>query len=135
MNGITKRAARLPLLALMTAGLVWAQGPFDQPPPPEIEEALRSRITQFYDLFQKGKFREAEQFIAEDSRESYYRVQKGRIHGFSIKEIYFGSEFKTAKVLLTLKTIVPIAGSTPIDVPMATQWAAGQAGIGIWFCQ
>ena len=123
MNGITKRAARLPLLALMTAGLVWAQGPFDQPPPPEIEEALRSRITQFYDLFQKGKFREAEQFIAEDSRESYYRVQKGRIHGFSIKEIYFGSEFKTARALLTLKTIVPIAGSTPLDVPMATQWA------------
>ena len=64
MNAITKRAARLPLLTLMTAaGLAWAQGPFDQPPPSEVEEALRSRITQFYDLFQKGKFREAEQFV------------------------------------------------------------------------
>ncbi len=124
MNAITKRAARLPLLTLMTAaGLAWAQGPFDQPPPSEVEEALRSRITQFYDLFQKGKFREAEQFVAEDSRESYYRVQKDRILGFSIKEIYFGSEFKTAKALLTLKTIVPFVGSTPVDVPMGTQWA------------
>ena len=124
MNEIAKHGKFLLLLALITASLAWAQNdPFDQPPPPEIEEALRSRITQFYDLFQKGKFREAEQFVAEDSRESYYIARKGRIHGFSIKEIYFGSDFKTAKALLTLKTMVPFAGSTPIDVPMGTQWA------------
>ena len=39
------------------------------------------------------------------------------------KEIYFGSDFETAKVLLTLKTLVPFAGSAPIDVPVGTQWA------------
>jgi hypothetical protein len=88
----------LPLLALMTAGLVWAQGPFDQPPPPEIEEALRSRITQFYDLFQEGKFRESEQFVAEDSRESYYSVQKGRILGFSIKESGYALDSRSPNI-------------------------------------
>ena len=40
MNEIVKRATFLPLLAVMAAGLAWAQtDPFDQPPPPEIEEA------------------------------------------------------------------------------------------------
>ena len=124
MNEIVKCATPLLSLAVMAAGLAWAQDdPFDQPPPPKVEEALRSRITQFYDLFQEGKLREAEQFVAEDSRESYYIARKGRIHGFSIKEIYFGSDFKTAKALLTLKTMIPFAGPAPIDVPMGTRWA------------
>ena len=121
MNEIVKRATFLPLLAVMAAGLAWAQtDPFNQPLPPEIEEALRSRITQFYDLFQKGKFREAEQFVAEDSRESYYMARKGRVYGFSIKEIDFGSDLKTAKALVTLKTKIPMAGSTLVDLPMGT---------------
>ena len=123
MNEIVKRATFLPLLAVMAAGLAWAQtDPFNQPPPPEIEEALRSRITQFYDLFQEGKFREAEQFVAQDSRESYYTARKGRVHGFSIKEIDFSSDLKTAKALVTLKTKIPMAGSTLFDVPVGTQW-------------
>ena len=123
MNEIVKRATFLPLLAVM-AGLAWAQNdPFDQPPPPEIEEALRSRITQFYDLFQKGKFREAEQFVAEDSRESYYRAQKGRVLGFRINRIDFGFDFRTAKAMLALKTVIPFAGAGPVDLPVGTQWA------------
>ena len=131
MNEIVKRATFLPLLAVMAAGLAWAQtDPFDQPPPPEIEEALRSRITQFYDLFQKGKFREAEQFVAEDSRESYYMARKSRVYGFSIKEIDFGSDLKTAKALVTLKTKILMAGSTLVDLPMGTQWAWME---GNWF--
>ena len=131
MNEIVKCATPLLSLAVMAAGLAWAQtDPFDQPPPPEIEEALRSRITQFYDLFKQGKFREAEQFVAEDSRESYYSAQKGRVLGFSIKEIDFGSDFKTARALLTVKTMMPFAGSALVDVPMGTDWAWTE---GSWF--
>jgi hypothetical protein len=131
MNEIVKRATFLPLLAVMVAGLAWAQtDPFDQPPPPEIEEALRSRITQFYDLFQKGKFREAEQFVAEDSRASYYAVPKARIFGFSIKEIDFGSDLKTAKALVALKMKIPMMGSALVDLPMGSQWAWTE---GNWF--
>ena len=131
MNEIAKLGKSLPLLALIAAGLAWAQNdPFDQPPPPEVEEALRSRITQFYGLFQEGKFREAEQFVAEDSRATYYAERKGRLFGFSIKEIDFGSDLKTAKALVTLKMKVPMAGSPLVDIPMRSQWAWTE---GNWF--
>ena len=104
--------------------------PSTSPPPPEVEEALRSRITQFYDLFKEGKFREAEQFVAEDSRESYYSAQKGRVLGFSIKKIDFGFDFKTAQAMVTLKTVIPFAGSAPVDLPVGTEWAWTE---GSWF--
>ncbi len=53
MNEIVKGGKSLPLLAMIAVGLAWAQSdPVDQPPPPEVEEALRSRITQFYDLLE-----------------------------------------------------------------------------------
>ena len=131
MNEIGKLGKSLPLLALIAAGLAWAQNdPFDQPPPPEVEEALRSRITQFYGLFQEGKFREAEQFVAEDSRASYYAVPKARVFGFSIKEIDFGSDLKTAKALVALKMKIPMMGSALVDVPMGSQWAWTE---GNWF--
>ena len=131
MNEIAKLGKSLPLLALIAAGLAWAQNdPFDQPPPPEVEEALRSRIAQFYGLFQEGKFRETEQFVAEDSRASYYAVPKARIFGFSIKEIDFGSDLKTAKALVALKMKIPIMGSALVDLPMGSQWAWTE---GNWF--
>ena len=131
MNEMAKRGKSWPLLVLMAAGLAWAQNdPFDQPPPSEVEEALRSRITQFYGLFQEGKFREAEQFVAEDSRASYYATRKGRVFGFSIKEIDFGSDLKTAKALVALKMKIPMMGSGLVDLPMGSQWAWTE---GNWF--
>ena len=131
MNEIVKGGKSLPLLAMIAVGLAWAQSdPFDQPPPPEVEEALRSRITQFYDLLEQGKFREAEQFVAEDSRESYYTARKGRVYGASVREIDFSSDLRTAKVLVTLKAKIPMAGSTLFDVPIGTLWAWEE---GNWF--
>ena len=47
-------------------------------------------------------------------------ARKGRVYGFSIKEIDFGSDLKTAKALVTLKTKIPMAGSTLVDLPMVT---------------
>ena len=124
MNEIVKGGKSLPLLALIAAGLAWAQSdPFDQPPPPELEEALRSRITQFYDLLEEGKFRDTEQLVAKDSRESYYTARKSRVYGASVREIDFSSDLRTAKVLVTLKAKIPVAGSTLFDVPIGTQWA------------
>ena len=37
---------------------------------PKAEAALRERVGQFYTLFQQGKFRQAEDFVAEDSKET-----------------------------------------------------------------
>ena len=124
MNEIVKGGKSLPLLAMIAVGLAWAQSdPFDRPPPPEVEEALRSRITQFYDLLEQGKFRETEQLVAKDSRESYYTARKSRVYGASVREIDFSSDLRTAKVLVTLKAKIPLAGSTLFDMPIGTQWA------------
>lgn len=36
--------------------------------PPNVDEALRARITEFYQYFVDGKFRDADGLVADDSK-------------------------------------------------------------------
>ena len=89
---------------------------------PEAEETLRARVGQFYTLFQQGKFRQAEDFVAEDSKETYYMTNKGRHLGFDIRSVSFGPDAKEATVLVALQMIMPMTGSSPVPVPVANKW-------------
>jgi hypothetical protein len=88
----------------------------------KAEEALRARVDQFYTLFQQGRFRQAEDFVAEDSKETYYMTNKGRHLGFDIKSVSFGPDAKEATVLVALQMIMPMTGSSPVPVPVASKW-------------
>ena len=110
-------------LAIVGVLAVSAMG---QTPPgsahPKAEEALRARVGQFYTLFQQGRFRQAEDFVAEDSKETYYMTNKGRHMGFDIKSVSFGPDAKEATVLVALQMIMPMTGSSPVPVPVASKW-------------
>jgi hypothetical protein len=111
----------IPIVLAATA-LLPAQEPF-RTAPPEIEEALRTRVTEFYTLYQQGKFRQTEAYIDEDSRDAYYGSSKSRIHGFELKDIKFAEDFQSAQVVVTCQTTIAIQNSgTKVPLPVHSRW-------------
>ena len=109
-------------LASITVLTVLAMGQAPRKAPPKVEEALRTRIGQFYTLFQQGKFRQAEAFVAEDSKDAFYGMTKSRHLGFDIRSMSFSADLKEVSVLVTLQMIMPMTGSSPVPIPVASKW-------------
>lgn len=95
---------------------------YSESAPDAVKESLSARIGAFYDFFQAGKFRDAETIVSEDARDIFYGVKKERILGYDIKNLEFTEDFKLAKVLVTCKTIVPMLGANPLDIPVSSNW-------------
>ncbi len=91
--------------------------------PPEVEAALRERVTGFYQAYVDGKFRSAEQFVAEDTKDLHYNQEKTKIRGFEIIKINWDDSFQKASVVTTVQTSIQMRGQNiPAAAPMATKW-------------
>jgi hypothetical protein len=108
------------LLVLVTCLFAAPQDPF-RSAPPEEEEALKARVDGFYALFQQGKLREAEAFVAEESRDVFYNAPKARIFAYEIRNIEFNPEISEAKVLVAVDTLTPLS-SQPLKQPLQSDW-------------
>ncbi len=115
-------------LALFLASVVAlpAQDPFRPAPPkapPEVEQALRSRVTEYYTLYQQGKYRQSEAYIAPEGRDAYYAIRKNTIYGFEVKNILFAPDFQSAKVTVACQTNVAIQTSgSRVTLPVQSEW-------------
>ena len=103
------------------AFLSWAQQPF-QNAPPAAEQALRTRVLGYYEVFQKGNFRQGEDFVTEESKDAYYNMNKIPHLGMSIQSMTFSDDVREARVLVTLKMVVPMLSKEPIAIPAASTW-------------
>lgn len=92
--------------------------------PPDVEDALRARITQFYQLHVEGKFRQAEQLVAEDSKDFFYNAGKPTYYKFSISKIQYSDSFTRALATVLCNMIIPVPGfaGKPLDVPTPSRW-------------
>ena len=92
--------------------------------PPDIDEALRARVTQFYQLHVEGKFREAYELVAEDSKDAFFAVEKRNFREFEIKNITYSDNFTRARVVVNADTDVLIPGGGPrrFKLPVASTW-------------
>ncbi|MBZ5592732.1 MAG: hypothetical protein LAP39_10885 [Acidobacteriia bacterium] len=92
--------------------------------PPAIDEALRDRISKYMQLQVDGKPRLAEQYVAEDSKDYYYEMQKPRYLSFEIGSITYSDEFTKAKAMITVEMYVqmPNFPNKPMKVPFMTWW-------------
>ena len=97
------------------------QSPF-QSAPPKVEQALRARVGQLYTLFQQGKFRQAEELVAEDSKDTFYMTNKARHHGFEIKSVSFSPDLKEATALVAVRMFMPMIGSKLLSFPVESKW-------------
>jgi hypothetical protein len=93
-------------------------------PPAAVDEALRARYSQFYQAHVDGKFRQAEKFVAEDSKDFFYEMEKQRLVSIEGSEITYSDNFTKAKVLTTVNSEVriPRIGTKVVKRPILSNW-------------
>lgn len=113
-------------LAVLLASAAFAQAPADNgpKPPAEVDQALRARITQFYQYHVTGEYRKAEKLVSEESQDIYYEAGKRKYLSFEIKTIAYLDDFTKAKVTVTCEQYVSGLGSlgTPVKMPSTSTW-------------
>jgi len=118
---------RLILLAIFATGS-FAQDAADvsNKPPADVDQALRARITEFYDLHVKGDFRKAEALVAEDTKDLYYSSNKTKYVSFEIERIDYSDNFTRAKATLMCEqySMIPLPGllGRPIKARIPSTW-------------
>ncbi len=117
---------KLTSFALFTtlAAAQTATNPFDKAPA-NVEQALRSRVSEFYQDHIESKFRKAEPLVAEDSKDAFYAANKPVLDSFKIGPIYYSDNFKKAKVTVVGKMMINFIGMPApqmTDVPFPSYW-------------
>jgi hypothetical protein len=131
------------LQLLLSAFILAAQTPLANldKPPQDIDEALRARIKQFYDLHvaaaetgQAAKYRQAERLIAEESKDDFYVLSKPELHSYRIADIEYSEKFTKAKVVIVgaMPALLPMAGAKIMDFPFASYWKI-EDGVWCWY--
>src|SRR5262249_33966210 len=123
-------------LFVLATGLCFAQNPtdlFTQAPKP-VDDALRARITEFLQYHVDGRFRLAEQLVAEDTKDFFYTANKPKYVGFEIRNIQYSDEFTKAKATVVVQQYVLMPGLTdkPLSVPIASYWKI-ENGKWMWY--
>ncbi|HSW51016.1 MAG TPA: hypothetical protein VLH09_12620 [Bryobacteraceae bacterium] len=124
---------RLGCLVLMTAACL-AQDPaaLFEKAPPDIDEALRSRVKTFYQAHVEGKFRAADALVEEESKELFFGMDKPRCRSFTLGNITYSENFTRAKVMIACDTemVMMMAGRIPVKMPVLSLWKSID---GQWF--
>ncbi|HYL35127.1 MAG TPA: hypothetical protein VEV17_04355 [Bryobacteraceae bacterium] len=116
----------------LLGGLAFAQDPdvFDKAPPP-IDEALRARVEAFYQAHVDGKFRKADDYVAEDSKDAFFVAEKPHYKACAISRINYEENFTKATVVTSCKSEVGMTGRRLlVTMPAATHWKLEN---GLWF--
>src|SRR5712692_784709 len=92
--------------------------------PPDVDEALRSRISKFYQAQVDGHPRQSEQYVAEDSKDYFFEMRKPRILTFEIRQIDYTDNFTKAAVVAFAQMYVKFPGfdKKPLSMPVKTLW-------------
>lgn len=106
---------------------------FGQVPPPEVDQALRARATEFFQDFVDGQYRKALSLVAEDTQEEYFASPKADLKSFKIDNILYNDDFTKATINLTVKRVLKFQGQEMIpEVPMITTWRL-EDGKWMWY--
>jgi hypothetical protein len=105
---------------------------FAQKPPKKIDEALRARISEFYQYHVAEQYRKAEQLVAEESRDLFYTKEKPKYESFEIANIEYLDHFRKARVTVTVSQYGHAQGFTGVvlKTPSLSSWKLDH---GKWF--
>jgi hypothetical protein len=112
---------------ILWAGLCMAQtvpGNTAGPAPPGVDEALRARVHEFYQLQVDAKYRQAEALVAEDTKDFYYASGKPKYLSFEISQVFYSDNFTRAKVVTLCEERILVLGfaDKPIKAPIRSTW-------------
>jgi hypothetical protein len=91
--------------------------------PPEVDEALRARVTTFYQAHITGKFRDAFQMVADDAQDAFIAASKDTYKGCEISKINYSEDFTKATVVTACKGEFRWRTERmPATMPLSTNW-------------
>ncbi|MBI1897945.1 MAG: hypothetical protein HYS04_15655 [Acidobacteria bacterium] len=92
--------------------------------PPAIDEALRARVAKFFQAHVDGKFRTADEVVAEDSKDAFFTMDKKRYLAFDIVTIVYSENFTKAKVVtaVEMEWRSPRVGVMRVKPPLTSLW-------------
>ncbi len=128
------RPAIAAIVAVSASGQTAALNPFAKAPA-NVDEALKSRVNEFYQDHVTGKYRRAEALVAEESKDGFYAATKPAIEGFTIGDIVYSEKYTKAKVKLDAKMLISFLGmSAPklMVVPIPSYWKV-ENGKWVWY--
>lgn len=117
--------SRLALLVLAGCALFAQQEAADlfRKAPPDVDSALRDRVTKFYQAHVDGKPRLAEQYVAEDTKDFFYDSNKPKYLSFEIRKIDYSADFTQATVTMFCEQNVLMPGfAGSHKIPHASYW-------------
>jgi hypothetical protein len=102
--------------------------------PEGTNEALRARVSAFYQAFVEGKFRKADEYVAEDSKETFFAMEKKPYKAFEVMDLYYTPDFTTAKVItkVTTELHTPRINNMQMQPVVQTFWKK-ENGTWSWF--
>lgn len=97
---------RVLLALLIILPAVVAQQPVDlfDKAPPQVDDALRARVTRFFQFHVEGKFRQADALVAEDSKDIFFAAEKNKYYSFEIVKIKYSDNFTKAAAVVACET-------------------------------
>jgi hypothetical protein len=100
--------------------------------PPDIDSALRERVAKFFQAHVEGKFRLAEEVVAEDSKDFFYNAEKKQYLSFEIVRINYSENFTKATVVTNVEVDwrSPRIGVMRVKPPMTSLWRVDN---GSWY--
>ena len=114
------------VLLVLGAAVAFAQTPPATPEkaPPEVDAALRARISQFYQFEVQGKYYQALQLVAEETRDLYVGSDKASAKGFEISSIRYSDDFTKADVIVLVQRLLAVEGfmGHPLPVKEPSHW-------------
>lgn len=134
---LSARGCSAALFAILTT-LAAAQSPTDlfSKAPPEIDNALRERVSKFYQAHVEGKFRVADQYVSEDSKDTFFESDKRRCRKFEIVKLTYEKDFALARAVVNCDTemLMPPKGLMRVTMPVASSWRV-ESGNWFWFVE
>jgi hypothetical protein len=104
-----------------------------QAPPPEVDQTLRARVTEFYQDHVDGSFRKAFDLVADDSKDFYFGANKTQFKSFHIDKIDYKDNFTKAIVTLTVQRTMNVQ-TQQVLIPSTgpTSWKI-ENGKWVWY--
>jgi hypothetical protein len=112
-------------LLLLPAFTALGQNPSDlfDKAPPAIDDALRARVSKFYDLFIAGKFKDAYSLVADDSQDKFFELSKDQYKSYEIIKIRYSENFSKAAVVTAVKSDWRFHGTVTLTTfPLTSNW-------------
>lgn len=127
---------RLSLMILFACALVAQDNKVtSEQAPPEVDAALRARIRQFYQAHVDGKYRVADQVVAEDAKDAFFAASKPRYLGFDIIRINYSENFTKAEAVVSCLADWYMRGSKmKVNIPGTSLWKVVD-GEWFWYVQ